>query len=93
MEELKQIIQEIKGYTFIKPDDSTILECATRIFISNNIARKNGQKQVRLDEPATEKQVKLLKKMQIKIPEGLTKKEASLLIDETITKQKDESNY
>ena len=44
MENLKEIIKELKSYTALglKASDDIILDCATRIFISNNISSQKG---------------------------------------------------
>jgi hypothetical protein len=84
MEELKNIIKEIQGYKkalSIVLSDDMILDCATRIFNSMNLNNKKESK----EEKATDKQISLLKRLNYKGDISvLTKKEASVLIDEGI---------
>lgn len=80
MEDLKNIIKEILSYRKeldFNPDDNIILDCATRIFNNPHIGNIEYK-----EEQATEKQINLLKRLTKDIPEGLTKKEASKLIQE-----------
>jgi len=85
LEELKKICIEIRSWDY-GFSENQILECATRIYNAGNINRGNNAKS---DIPATVKQVALLKKLKITIPNGLTKLEASKLIDEKTRKYKE----
>jgi len=82
--EFKEILEMLRDScleTDLRPDDNIILDCSTRIFISQNIENNKSKKDTSL---ATEKQIALLKKMRINIPEGLTKKGASDLIKQKL---------
>lgn len=96
-EELKQIISDIMDACescVINVDDNTILENAVRIYNTQYIqeGKKENIKQMnsnppikpitRTEEPATEKQKELMKKLGITITAGLTKKEAWKKINE-----------
>lgn len=87
MENLKEIIQEIKSYrkdlgmTF---SDDTILECGTRIFNSMNI---NNSKEEIKNQPATDKQLRYLDRLGYKGSLKITKEEAKVLIEELVNKK------
>lgn len=89
MEELKDIIKEIQSYktklNLRNISDDIILDCSVRIFNSNNIKSKKEDKPNQ--NLATEKQKSLLKKFKYSGDiSNLTKKEASVLIDEYMHK-------
>ena len=85
MEDLKNIIRELKGYKqtlFLNASDDMILDCATRIFNSQNI--EHSKKLEISEKPTlqpTTKQIKILKENK-KYRDGLTRAEASGIIDE-----------
>jgi hypothetical protein len=84
MEELKNILKEIKSYKISlglnNLSDDMILDCGTRIFNSTNLNNKKIEEKY---DNATEKQINLLKRLNYKGDISvLTKKEASVLIDE-----------
>ena len=101
MEDLKNILKELKELNKdIGASGDLLLDCATRIFISNNIqAEKYGWKQEdkieipkpidntiyqspKQPSPATDKQKQMLKRLNIKFDETITKGEAYQLIKE-----------
>lgn len=90
MVSLKEIIQEfqqvIKETKLTKVSDAVIFECAVQRY--NTTEKFTSYKD--LNAPATEKQIELLKKNKITIPAGLTKIEASKMIDEIFAKRKKE---
>lgn len=57
--------------------------------------RSSGQNigQLEADYPATEKQKNFLKKLGVKTPANLTKKEASALIDEELGKEPEQGSF
>lgn len=87
MVSLKEIIQEfqqvVKEAKLSKVSDAVIFECAVERF--NVLNRFVSYKD--LNAPATEKQLDVLKKNKMTIPAGLTKIEASKLIDELFARQ------
>lgn len=91
MEDLKNILKELKELNKdIGASGDMVLDCATRIFISNNIQNEkyNNHKLEKPltinDEPtlASEKQKSLLNKLKIPFDDNITKKEAYILIKE-----------
>lgn len=86
MEDLHNIIKEMKGYK-LEVDDDSILECATRIFISNNISKQKAFEPRDNSNEPTKSQVWYMNKNKITIPEGMTKGEASGVIKEHKSKQ------
>lgn len=103
MEKLKEIVKEIleirDEFKLKKLKEDTILDCATRIFNSQNIQigkEKTPEKssKEKSNELLTEKQRNFLirEKYQGDI-ESLSKMEASALIDEYIKSQKGGENY
>ena len=50
--------------------------------LMNGRSNGNGQSNGNGDEPATEKQIGFLKRLKVVVPEGVSKQEASRLIDE-----------
>lgn len=90
MEDLKNIIKELKGYKEIKPSDDIILDCAVRIFISQSIneskdKRVKEMKESVLQEKATEKQLAYLEKLGYEgKTDKLSKEEAKVLIKEML---------
>lgn len=83
MDDLADIIKEIKSWTFIKPSDDTILEVASKIFISQNIQREKNFKPLpkQTTELATDRQLYFFRNNNLTIPKGLTKAEASRIIN------------
>ena len=89
MERLKEIVKELVDFRLAIEapyDMNTLLDCATRIFISENIAKeKNGNSKsmsVYASNPsdeATPKQVGLMRQLGI-FKEGMKKSEASAAI-------------
>lgn len=89
MEDLKDIIKEIKTYKkeleLNNLSDDNILRCATDIFNSQNIQEaKQGKKK---GEPATDRQKFRLKKLGFD-DENITKQEAFEIIKESKAKNK-----
>lgn len=99
MEDLKNILKELKELNKdLNASGDMILDCATRIFISNNIqAEKYGRKEFNEEikpvvkeiyatninqNPATDKQKQMLKRLKIDFDENITKREAYILIKE-----------
>ena len=54
---------------------------------------RNSGSQVESDFPATERQKSFLKKLGVRIPAKLTKKEASALIDEELGKEPEQGSF
>lgn len=87
--ELKEIINYVKescDHAGISPDENTILDCSVRIFNSNSL--KELKPMINPNSP-TERQIEFMKRNKMQIPEGLTKHEASKLIDERIKAQRE----
>jgi hypothetical protein len=90
LENLKDIIKEIMSYEKqlnIKLSPDMVLDCSTRIFISQNIETNKSNKEIIKNKeiefiPATEKQIWKLKQLDVKIPSNLSKQEAFKLIKE-----------
>ena len=95
MERLKEIIIELKSF-YQSPDtltdkmDCKVLDCATRIFISENIAKeKNGgfkpKKEIKIEgDGASDKQKKFMDSLNLPLNDSTTKQEARKLIDEKL---------
>jgi len=83
---IKEIIKELKEDCngLIKPEDNIILESAVKVFISNNI---QSSKDKSITDKPTDKQLKILKDYKIKIPNNLTKLEATKIIAELFNTQ------
>lgn len=94
MEELKEILQEVMKITkFLglncSPD--MILDCSTRIFNSNsfNSQDKVSYKGINNEEqPATDAQLAYLEKLGAENIDGLTKNEATTMIQELKRKKR-----
>ncbi len=95
MEKLKEIIKNLKKIRESEKllvDDGVLFENSVKIFLSEKIqefkernimeVRKEKKKNKLKEEPATKKQIDYLIGLGIEIPKGLTKKEASKLIEE-----------
>lgn len=106
IDKLKQIVQdfqEIKKETKLKElSDDMLFDCAVRVFNSSNI---NNSKSNNFTKPgpaptnnidnkalATENQISYLKRLKVKIPDGLTKLEAIGLIDQAVKDSKNKKN-
>lgn len=77
-----KIIQNRTGLD-ITPD--ALFTNARALFISEQIAQQRGQnKPIITEQPATTKQLNYLRALNIDVPENLTKKEAFLLIKESV---------
>lgn len=99
MENLKDIISEIVRYKKMglsNLSDDVILDCATRIFISENIERSQRERkpfytssvqEPPIEEKATDKQLSLLKKIGYKGNLDLTKREAFKVLNELLPKK------
>ena len=91
MEELKKIYNKLIEISPKSSEDAR-LDCATRIFISNNISRErgngNGATQPKEDVMISDKQIALLKKLQYKGGdiESLTMAQAFEIIKEMVGK-------
>jgi ERCC4-related helicase len=92
-EEIKKLIEELKevisDLELEEIEDMNIMDFAVRIYLSEKIQqyKKENVKEMKEGkniEPATEPQLYRLKKMKIKIPENLSKQEASRLISENM---------
>ena len=88
MEDLKNIILEIKSYG-LKCSDDMILDCATRIFNSGNIEKKKIDiQEQKLLEKATLKQINYLKRLNYKGNLEISKIEAKKLIEDILNATK-----
>jgi myo-inositol catabolism protein IolC len=97
-EKLKQIINDLLEITKeIDVSNSFVLEQAVKIYISEsineskkeNIQEMKNNKEVKKDEPITERQIQKLHDLGLKeIPKGLTKTEAWTMISENIKNKK-----
>jgi hypothetical protein len=109
MEDLKDIIKEVKSYKSkdFKPSDDAILTCATMIFLDgekkqntsgqkpkSNSPKKNKSFKIKdPTAPATDAQKKKLDELKVKYPNNLTKGEADQLIKESIKKGSSQEEY
>lgn len=96
MNNINRLIEIIEDFKVVR--EKTQLEItpdalftnARALFISELISEQRGQsqtrqfQQVRIEQPATEKQIKFLKNLGVDIPNSLTKKQAFLLIKEKV---------
>lgn len=85
MQDLIDIIKTIKKIEGLKASDDMVLDCSTRIFISQNISRdrhpEKQQEQTQQGELATSKQIGLLRRLKYDLDyNNLTKAEAFQLI-------------
>lgn len=103
-----QEVKSYKSKDF-KPSDDAILNCATLIFLDGKRNQKpsysgqeskqtppQGKKSYKIKDPmspATDAQKKKLDDLKVKYPEGLTKGEASQIIDEAINKGSSQEEY
>jgi len=100
MEELTEIIKKLKQSrtdTEIKVSDDMLWDTAIRIYISQSIQnnknnQNNNKKSNSSSQKPTERQIKLMKQLKIPVSEIMTKREATQLIDETLTKQRNKLN-
>ena len=78
-----EVFNEIKE----KTDDSTVaIALLSEICKDRRMQEIKKQKEANNNESATERQKRFMKNLGIKIPQGVTKKEASMLIDEELGK-------
>jgi len=84
LENLKKLLSEVD---LAEIDDKDLFHEAVNIYIHENISTERKQQQTS-GNLATEKQIQYLKTEKVKIPEGLTKTEASKLISEIIERKK-----
>jgi hypothetical protein len=78
-----EVFNEIKK----KTDDSTVaIALLSEICKDRRMQEIKEQKEANNNESATERQKRFMKNLGIKIPQGVTKKEASMLIDEELGK-------
>jgi hypothetical protein len=86
MEELKNILRELQSYKKLlnlNISDDMILDCSVRIFNSMNINKDRKETMPEKEDKITDKQKSMLKRLNYKGDcSVLTKKEASILIDE-----------
>jgi hypothetical protein len=107
MEDLKDIIKEIKSYKSkdFKPSDDAILTCSTMIFLDGDKkqntpvqkTKSNSQKKsFKIKDPtapATEAQRSKLNELKVKYPNNLTKGEADQLIKESLKNGSSQEEY
>jgi hypothetical protein len=78
-----EVFNEIKE----KTDDATVaIALLSEICKDRRMQEIKEQKEANNNELATERQKRFMKNLGIKIPQGVTKKEASMLIDEELGK-------
>jgi len=80
LELFEQIKQKTQG------DDKIALSLLTEISKDRRMEEIRQEKEARNGEPATEKQKKFMKKLGMDCPKNATKKEASVLIDEELSR-------
>lgn len=92
--ELKEIIKYVKESAesdLVEVDADTILECATRIYISGRISEERRGIPPRtdkdLDNKPTQKQINFLKSKNYNIPLNMTFEEAKTVIGKLINKE------
>jgi len=86
MIELKELIQKLKELRTeekLKISDEILFDAAMRLHISNNIS---NQKKPKLDNKATEKQINIMKKLNISFNELTTIEDAQRKIKERLGK-------
>ncbi len=79
--EYLQIYEDLKEKT---GDDRAALTLLQEVAKDRRTEEIRGEREAKNNEPATAKQIKFMKKLGMGIPEGVTKKEASMLIDEEL---------
>jgi hypothetical protein len=80
LELFEQIKQKTQG------DDKLALSFMTEISKDRRMEEIRQEKEAKNGEPATEKQKKFMKKLGMDIPKNATKKEASVMIDEELSR-------
>lgn len=97
--ELKEIVKMVKESgeaDLVNVDSNTILECATRIYISGNINQERRGVPPRqdrdFDNKPTQKQLNFLKNRGYDIPIGMSFQEAKRVIGELIDQDKAKNN-
>jgi len=80
LELFEQIKQKTQG------DDKIALSILTEISKDRRMEEIRQEKEAKNAEPATEKQKKFMKKLGMDFPKNATKKEASVMIDEELSR-------
>ena len=78
-----ELLEQIKGKT---DDERTAVSLLQEVSKDRRMEAIRDEREAKNNMPATEKQKKFMKKLGIDFPETVTKQEASLLIDEELSK-------
>jgi hypothetical protein len=81
LENYFELFQEIKQKT---GDDGIALRLLQEVSKDRRMEEIREEREMKNSEPATTRQLKFMKKLGIEVPAGVTKKEASMLIDEEL---------
>ena len=76
-----ELLEELKQRA---GDDKTALALLQELSKDRRMDEIREEREAKNGEPATARQLKFLKSLGVKAPSGITKKEASLLIDEEL---------
>jgi hypothetical protein len=88
LKEIVKLIQEVNKELELKIKDSELLDFSIRVYNSENI-----KQEINPNEKPTDKQLSILKKSNIIIPDGLTRNEASILVGEIFKNKKEGVEY
>ena len=79
LEKYLELFQEIRGKV---DDERTALTLLQEVSKDRRMEQIKEEREMKNGEPATTRQLQFMKKLGIEIPPGVTKKQASMLIDE-----------
>jgi len=79
LEKYLELFQEIRGKV---DDERTALTLLQEVSKDRRMEQIREEREMKNGEPATTRQLQFMKKLGIEIPPGVTKKQASMLIDE-----------
>ena len=101
MEELNNILKGLQEITsenaLVNLTDDCLFEQSVKIYLSEKIQESKKQNIKEMKKPAeaiaTDKQLYVLKKLQVPFPEGLSKLEASKIINENLKQKTNKGEY
>jgi hypothetical protein len=83
LDEYMRLLEQIKQRT---TDEANAVSVLQELSKDRRAAERQGEHEAQDSEPATEKQKNFMKNLKIKFPDTVTKREASVLIDEELGK-------
>ena len=81
LEKYLELFQEIRGKV---DDERTALTLLQEVSKDRRMEQIREEREMKNGEPATTRQLQFMKKLGIEIPPGITKKQASLMLDEEL---------